>query len=206
MNNLRFERPMAFIDLETTGLNTSSDRIVELTVLKVYPDGHEELKSHRINPGMSIPTEATEVHGITDADVADEPNFQKYAVSLRDFLDDCDIAGFNVIRYDLPLLKAEFRRVGVEFSSKGRHILDAQVVYHKFEPRDLTAAYRKYCGKDREEAHTSGGDVRAAAEVLDSQLAMYPELPKVVPELHEFCNPGQSDWVDDEGEIPLGRP
>ena len=152
MQELRRDRPLAFIDVETTGLSPSSDRIVELTVLKIHPDGAEELKSARINPEIPIPAEATEVHGISNEDVSDKPKFRDYAKSLLGFLDDCDIGGFGVKRFDLPILEAEFRRAGLDFSNRGRHILDAQVIYHKLEPRDLATAYRKYCGKELQHA------------------------------------------------------
>lgn len=201
MKNLQFDRPIAFIDLETTGLSLSSDRIVELTVLKIHPDGSEMLRSVRINPEMSIPKAATAIHGITDEDVADKPRFRQYASSLRDFLDGCDIGGFSVKRFDLPLLEAEFRRVGVEFSRQGRCILDTQVIYHKLEPRDLAAAYRKYCGKELKASHTSEADVRAAVEILECQLDMQTELPRDVTGLHSFCNPEVANWIEPEGKF-----
>ena len=150
---------------------------------------------------MQIPTKATENHGITNEDVANEPVFRQYAVSLRDFLEGCDIGGFGVKRLDLPMLEAEFRRAGVEFSRKGLRVLDALVIYHQLEPRDLAAAYRKYCGKELGNAHTSGSDVRAAAEVLDSQLVIYSDLPRDVEGLHVFCNPGEEGWIDAEGKF-----
>ena len=187
--------------METTGLSVSSDRIVELAILKIHPDGTEDFRSVRINPEIPIPTAATNIHGITNEDVADKPNFLQYASSLRHFLNGCDIGGFNVQKFDLPLLEAEFRRAGVEFSRQGCCILDAQVIYHKLEPRDLASAYRKYCGKELENSHTSEADVRAAAEVLECQLDMHPELPRDVARLHDFCNPEETDWIDTKGKI-----
>jgi DNA polymerase-3 subunit epsilon len=201
MKNLALERPIAFIDLETTGLSPSSDRIVELTVLKMCPDGSDEFKTARINPEMPIPTAATAIHGITDEDVADKPRFRQYAVSLREFLEGCDIGGFGVKRFDLRVLEAEFRRVGIEFSLQGRRIVDVLEIYHKVDPRDLAAAYSKYCGKQLEDGHTSMGDVRAAAEILERQLEAHPELPNDVSGLHAFCSPDEADWVDDEGKL-----
>ena len=202
MKNLQLDRPIAFIDLETTGLSSSVDRIVELTVLKIHPDGTEELKSTRINPEIPIPTEATNIHGISDDDVADKPIFRQYARSLRDFLNDCDIGGFNVKRFDLPSLEAEFRRAGVEFSRKGRRILDTMVIYHRLDPRNLAAAYSKYCGKHLVNGHTSEIDVRATAEILEGQLDMHPELPRDVAGLHEFCcDPAEESWIDTEGKF-----
>ena len=198
---LKIERPIAFIDLETTGLDVSSDRIVELTILKIHPDGKEELKSHRINPGIPIPAEATDIHGITDADVVDEAHFQQYSHGICAFLDGCDIGGFGVKWFDLRVLEAEFRRAGVQFSRKGRRIIDALIIYHKFHPRDLSTAYKEYCGDDLEEAHTSGGDARAAANVLEAQLRIHTELPRDVDGLCEFCDGEEANWVDSEGKF-----
>jgi len=120
MKHLKLDRPIAFIDVETTGLSPYSDRIVELSILKIHPDGTEEYKSHRVNPGIPITASAADIHGITDEDIANEPKFQQYAASVRDFIGECDIAGFNIIRFDLPFLEAEFKRAGVEFSRRGR--------------------------------------------------------------------------------------
>ena len=144
LKNLSLERPLAFIDVETTGLKPSSDRIVELSILKIHPDGKREHKSHRVNPEIPIPAEVAAIHSITDADVIHEPTFLQYAKSIRDFLDDCDIAGFNVIKFDLPFLEAEFKRAGVNFSRQNRQLVDSQVLFHLLEPRDLKRAYLKY--------------------------------------------------------------
>jgi DNA polymerase-3 subunit epsilon len=201
VDNLRLDRPIAFIDVETTGLNVSQDRIVELTILKMHPDGTEELESARLNPSMPIPADATAVHGITDQDVENEPVFRQYAKSLLAFLDNCDLGGFGLTRFDLPILEAEFRRAGLELSRRGRQILDALIIYHRLEPRDLTAAYKKYCGKELANAHASGSDVRAAADDLDAQLGSHPELPRDVVGLHEFCNPIATNAVDSEGKF-----
>lgn len=202
MKSLQLDRAIAVIDFETTGINLSADRIVELTILKIHPDGTEEFKSTRINPEIPIPAEATSIHGITDDDVAEKPIFRQYARSLQEFLNDCDIGGFNVKRFDLPILEAEFRRAGVEFSRKGRRIIDTMVIYHKLDPRNLAAAYRKYCGKQLENCHTSDIDVRAAAEILEGQLDMHPELPRDVAGLHEFCcDPEEESWIDAEGKF-----
>lgn len=199
--HLDIDRPLAFIDVETTGLNPYADRIVELSILKIHPDGTEEYKTHRINPGIPIPAEATSIHGITNEDVAGEPKFRQYAVSIRDFLTECDIAGFNVIKFDLSFLEAEFKRAGVEFSRKGRCLLDSQILYHQLEPRDLRAAYLKYCGKELENAHSAEGDAQAAAEILEGQLKKHPELPRNVDSLHAICNPGWAQSVDPEGKF-----
>ena len=140
MKNLKLQRQIVFIDVETTGLNTSYDRIIELTVLKIFPEGTEEQKSVRFNPDFPIPSAATKVHGIKDEDVAQEPPFSKYAKSLMAYLDGCDLAGFGIIRFDIPILAAEFKRAGLELDLEGRRIVDPLLIYHKFEPRDLAAS------------------------------------------------------------------
>jgi DNA polymerase-3 subunit epsilon len=201
LKNLKLERPIAFIDIETTGTNPNSDRVVELSILRIQPDGKEEYKSHRVNPGMPIPAEATAVHSITDADVTNLPMFRQYAKSVRDFLDGCDIAGFNVIKFDLPCLEAEFARAGVEFSRQGRYLVDSMIIYHQREPRDLQAAYRKYCGRQMENTHVAEEDARAAAAVLDGQLEQYGDLPREVMGLCEICNPAGKNYVDPEGKF-----
>jgi DNA polymerase-3 subunit epsilon len=201
LNNLTLERPLAFIDVETTGLRPSSDRIVELSILKIHADGSREYKSHRVNPEIPIPADVIAIHGITDADVAYEPKFQQYAKSIRDFLDGCDIAGFNVIKFDLPFLEAEFKRAGIEFSRKNRHLVDVQVLYHLLEPRDLNAAHLKYCGREMEINHTAEGDATASAEILDGQLEIHPELPRNVSGLCAMCYMGSENYVDPDGKF-----
>ena len=201
MKNLQLDRPLAFIDVETTGLSPYSDRIVELSILKIHPGGKEEYHSRRINPGIPIPPEATAVHGITDEDVANERKFGNYAKSIRDFLEGCDIAGFNVIKFDLPFLEAEFARAGVEFSRQGRYLVDSQVIYHQRDPRNLKAAYKKYCGREMENAHTAEEDAKAAAEILDEQLRMYQDLPRDVAGLCALCYQVGENSIDAEGKF-----
>ena len=201
LKNLVLERPLAFIDIETTGLRPGLDRIVELSILKVSPDGTRVYKNHRVNPETPIPEEATAVHGITDADVKHEPTFRRYARGIAQFLDDCDIAGFNVIRFDLPFLEAEFRRAGVEFARKDRQLVDSQVLFHLLEPRDLKAAYSRYCGRALEVEHTAQGDATAAAEILDGQLEMHPELPRTVAGLGAVCYSTHENYVDHDGKF-----
>lgn len=201
LKNLQINRPLAFIDIETTGLNPNADRIVELTVLKIYPNGDEDLRSKRTNPEIPIPSSATAIHGITDENVANEPTFKQYAKNLLEFLNDCDLAGFGIMKLDLPLLEAEFKRAGLEFNRKGRSIIDALTIYHQLEPRNLEAAYKQYCGKVLGNAHSSHADVKAALEVLEGQLNAHPELPKEVNELHTLCNPDESNWVDSSGKL-----
>ena len=201
LKNIKLERPLAFIDVETTGKRPRSDRIVELSVLRIQPDGSEEYKSHRVNPEVPIPAAATEIHGITDADVAGEPAFRQYAKSVCEFLEGCDIGGFNAIGFDLPFLEAEFWRAGVEFSRKGRRLVDAMSIFHKKEPRDLKAAYLKYCSKELENAHCAEEDAKAAAEVLEGQLEMYEDLPRDISALFAFCCEGGENHVDAEGKF-----
>lgn len=201
MKNLRLDRPLAFIDVETTGLKPYSDRIVELSILKIHPDGRKDYKSHRINPEMPIPAETTAIHGITDADVANESVFRHYAKSIRDFLENCDIAGFNVIKFDLPCLEAEFVRANVEFTRRNRYLIDSQVIYHMREPRTLEAAYQKYCGKEMVNAHRAEEDAKATAEILDSQLEMYQDLPRDANGLCAVCYQVGGNAVDSEGKF-----
>jgi DNA polymerase-3 subunit epsilon len=203
LKNLEIDRPIAFLDVETTGLSVSTDRIVEMSILKVEPDGSQEQKTRRFNPGRPIASQATEVHGITDQDVAEEPEFRQVATGLRSYLEDCDIAGFGVSRFDLPLLEAEFRRARVEFSREGRRVIDTMVIYHNMEPRDLSAAYARYTSKEIERPHAAEADARASAEILDAQLALYPDLPKTAAALHRFCNPDQDNWIDPDGRLAL---
>ncbi len=201
MKHLKLDRPLAFIDVETTGLSPYSDRIVELSILKIHPDGTEEYKSHRVNPGIPIPAAATAVHGITDAAVASEPMFQQYAKSVRDFLNGCDISGFSVIQFDLPCLEAEFARANIEFSRRGRQLIDSKVIYHQRDPRNLQAAYQKYCGKDMVNAHCAEEDAKAAADVLDGQLEMYEDLPREVSGLGALCYESDENFIDSEGKF-----
>lgn len=201
MKHLKLDRPIAFIDVETTGLSPYSDRIVELSILKIHPDGTEEYKSHRINPGIPIPASTTAIHGITNEDVANEPRFRQYAVGIRDFLEDCDIAGFNVIKFDLPFLETEFARANVEFSRQDRYLVDSQVIYHQRDPRDLRVAYQKYCGKEMEGAHSAEEDAKAAAEILDGQLEMYADLPRDVSGLCALCYKVEENYIDAEGKF-----
>ena len=199
--DIALDRPIVFIDIETTGLNPSFDRIVELSVLKVHPDGSVEERTVRLNPEMPITLGATRVHGIKDEDVADQPAFSRYAKNLMAFLDGCDLAGFNAIRFELPVLRAEFVRAGMQFNLEGRNVVDPMAIFHQMEPRDLAAAYKKYCGKAMDDAHTSLADVRAAMEILDAQVKHYPELDSSMESLHAFCHPKEPDWIDDEGKL-----
>ena len=192
---LQLTRPIAFIDLETTGTNVVKDRIVEIAAIKVMPDGNIHEKETRVNPQMPIPAAVTLIHKITDEDVKDAPTFSQIAKAFYIFLDDCDLAGFNSIRFDLPILLEEFHRAGVIFDISNRKLIDVQRIYHQMEPRSLTAAYRFYCEKNLEDAHSAMADVRATFEVLKSQLDRYGEaLRNDTTFLHEFSKDG--DYVD----------
>ena len=173
---LNLKRPLIFFDLETTGINVTSDRIVELCYIKVFPNGNEESKSMRINPEMPIPPHSTAVHGITDDDVKDCPTFKEVAKELELTFRDSDIAGYNSNKFDVPLLVEEFLRAGVEIDLSKRKFVDVQTIFHKMEQRTLVAAYKFYCGKNLENAHSALADTRATLEVLESQLDRYPDV------------------------------
>lgn len=175
---LNLKNPIVFFDLETTGTNISSDRIVEICYLKIYPNGNEEAKTMRINPEMHIPEEAAAVHGIHDEDVADCPRFKEVAANIAKDIEGCDLGGFNSNRFDIPVLAEEFLRAGVDIDLSRHKFIDVQVIYHKLEQRTLSAAYKFYCHKNLEDAHSAEADTRATYEVLKAQLDMYPEVLK----------------------------
>lgn len=183
---LKLTRPLVFFDLETTGTNISTDRIVEISFVKLMPDGSVIEKSRRVNPEMHIPEEATAVHHITDADVANEPTFKQLAASLAQQLSGCDVAGFNSNRFDVPLLDQEFERAGVEFDLSQSRMIDVQTIYHKKEPRTLSAAYQYYCGEELEGAHGALADTKATMRVLLAQLEKYDDVPCEVKALAEY--------------------
>ena len=198
---LNLRRPLVFFDLETTGTNILRDRIVEISVVKVTPDGEREVKTSRINPEMHIPEESTAIHHITDEMVAQAPTFRQISKSLNQFFDDCDIAGFNSNKFDVPLLVEEFARAGINFDVNGRKFIDVQNIFHKMEQRTLVAAYRFYCGKELNGAHSANADTMATLEVLESQLDRYPDLKNDVDYLSEFSSGGRS--LDLAGRIVL---
>lgn len=173
---LHITKPLAFIDLETTGTNLGTDRIVEIAIVKLLPDGNRSNKRRLINPEMPIPPQVSEIHGITDEMVKDAPTFKQVAQELKQMLDGCDIAGYNSNRFDIPLLMEEFIRVEVDFDMKGRRLLDVQKIFHMMEPRTLSAAYKFYCDKNLENAHSAEADAQATAEILEAQLKRYPSL------------------------------
>lgn len=171
--NLQLTRPLIFFDLETTGLNIGKDKIVELCLLKVFPDGNEDERTMRLNPGCHIPEDTSAIHGIYDSDVADKPTFAQVADELLAFFENSDIAGFNSNKFDIPLLAEEFLRIGKRFDMRNRAVIDVQQIFHKMEPRNLIAAYKFYCGKDLKNAHSANADTRATYEVLEAQVARY---------------------------------
>lgn len=183
---LKLNRPLVFIDLETTGLDIIKDRIIEITLAKLFPDGHYEIYSRRINPMMPIPPKATQITGITDEDVKDCPPFSKVAQEIANWLENSDIAGYNSINFDIPMLAEEFARAEVDFDFNKAKFIDVQVIYHKKEKRTLAAAYKFYCNKDLENAHSSKADVLATMEILEQQLKMYDDLEPNVDFLSKY--------------------
>lgn len=173
---LQLTHPLAIIDLETTGINLGTDRIVEIAIVKIMPDEKKVVKRKLINPEMPIPPASTAIHGITDEMVKDAPSFKQVANELKQFLENCDLAGYNSNRFDIPMLAEEFLRIGMEFESKGRKLLDVQKIFHMMEQRTLIAAYRFYCGKELEGAHGAEADASATWEVLVAQVMKYPQL------------------------------
>ena len=172
---LKLSKPVCFFDLETTGTNIATDRIVEIAVLKIYPNGNKESRTWLVNPGRPIPKEATAIHKIDDAKVANEPLFKELAPQIHEMIKGCDLAGYNSNRFDIPLLAEEMLRAGVDFDMKNMHSIDVQTIFHKMERRDLSAAYRFYCGKELVGAHGAEADATATYEVLKAQLDRYEE-------------------------------
>ncbi len=203
---LNLKKPIAFFDLETTGIRIATDRIVEIFILKVHPGGKEETFKSKINPEMHIPEEATAVHGISDEDVKDAPTFKEVAKDIHRFITGCDLAGFNSERFDIPLLAEEMLRAGVDFSMKNRRSVDVQTIFHKKEARNLSAGYKFYCDKELENAHSAEADVRATYEILQAQVERYDDLENDIAALSEFSSHRKrADFAgfilyDDEGD------
>ncbi|MBQ4540696.1 MAG: 3'-5' exonuclease [Alistipes sp.] len=203
---LNLKRPLVFFDLETTGVDTVNDRIVEVSMIKIMPSGEEVVRTRRINPQMHIPEQATAIHGITDEMVKDEPTFAQIAKSMAQFIEGCDFGGFNSNRFDLPMLVEEFLRAGVDVDFKRCKFIDVQNIFHKMEQRTLVAAYKFYCDKDLQDAHSAEADTRATYEVLKAQLDRYPDLQNDVASLADFSARGETvDYADrivynDKGE------
>ncbi len=191
---LQLKKPLAFIDLETTGVNLGTDRIVEIAIVKILTDGTKSIKRKLLNPEMPIPKSSSDIHGITDEMVKDAPAFKQVAQELRQMLDGCDFAGYNSNRFDIPLLMEEFLRAGVEFDMRNRKLLDIQNIFHKMEPRTLGAAYKFYCGKVLEGAHGAEVDASATHEILVAQIEKYPDLGTTVDSILKVI--GEDQVVD----------
>lgn len=199
--NLKLHKPLCIFDLETTGTNVSKDRIVEICILKVNPDASRESKTWLVNPEMPIPKEASMVHGIEDKDVANAPTFKEVAPKIMAMLNGADLGGFNSNRFDVPLLAEELLRAGIDFDLTKMKLVDAQVIFHKMEPRNLSAAYQFYCNKTLENAHSAEADTLATFEILDAQVAKYEEVPNDISALSEFSY--HNKFVDLAGYIAL---
>lgn len=201
--NIPLERPLAIFDLETTGLNITSDRIVEIAIIKVHPSGDEEKYCQRVNPQMPIPKEISEIHGIYDADVVNEPTFAEIADKIVDFIGDADLAGYNSNKFDIPVLAEELMRVGNEFDISQRKFVDVQNIFHKMEQRTLSAAYQFYCNKSIENAHSALYDAEATWNVLKAQLDRYSDLNKDINFLSEFSKAGNYNLLDFAGRLAI---
>lgn len=197
--NVQLTRPLVVFDLETTGINTQKDRIIEISMLKVFPNGDEELRTYRVNPTIPIPKDSSAIHGIFDQDVADKPTFNQLAKEIEHFLELCDFAGFNSNKFDFPLLVEEFYRAEIDFEIDNRKFIDVQRIFHTMEPRNLSAAYKFYCDRNLENAHSAEADTIATWNILKAQLDRYDNLPKDVKGLHEHS--GQSRNVDLAGRF-----
>ncbi len=211
---VKLDRPLAILDIEATGISPRADRIVELAILRIDPNGTEQLRTWLVNPTIPIPVETTAIHGITDDVVKNCPPFAQIAGEVKAFLGDSDLGGFNIGRFDIPMLCEEFLRAGVAFEAESRRILDAQRIFHTREPRDLAAALSFYCGRAHVDAHGAEGDVRATREVLLGQFQKYADLPTDMEEIDRLFNPrdpfsadrsGRFRWVDGEITVNFGK-
>ena len=198
---LVLERPLVFFDIESTGTNPYRDRIVEIAVIKVMPDGSRQEVVRRINPTIPIPDGASAVHGIYDADVADCPTFDVIAHNLYNYLEGCDLAGYNIVKFDVPMLQEEFKRCNLELNMRDRKLVDVFNIFCRLYPRNLSAAYKFFCGGDLEDAHSALADTDATVAVLLGQLAKHPELPREMAGLAEFSAARDADFVDSEGRL-----
>ncbi len=185
---IKITKPICFFDLETTGINTAKDRIVEISIIKVFPDGKETVYTKRVNPEMPIPAQTSAIHGIFDEDVKDAPTFKQISEEVYEIVKDADLAGFNSNRFDVPLLAEELLRADIDFDLKTNDLIDIQNIFHKMEPRNLVAAYKFYCDGDLTNAHSAEADTRATYEVFKAQMERYPDLPKDIPTLSKFAS------------------
>jgi DNA polymerase-3 subunit epsilon len=191
---LQLTRPIAFIDLETTGINITTDRIVEIAIVKILQDGEKQVKRKLINPLMPIPQSSSDIHGITDEMVKDAPSFKQVANEIKQFIEGCDLGGYNSNRFDIPMLLEEFLRVGIDYTLEGKRLVDVQKVFHMMEQRTLGAAYKFYCQKTLEGAHGAEADATATWEVLEAQIERYPQIGDTVESIVKFT--GEDDIVD----------
>lgn len=196
---LHITRPIIFFDIESTGLSVTHDRIIEVAFLKVFPDGKEESRTYLVNPTVPIPAESSEFHHIFDKDVADKPSFAECAKEMYEFILGCDLAGFNLLKFDVPILIEEFARVDIHYDIDELSMIDVQLIYHKMEPRTLSAAYKFYCKENLENAHTALADAKATLDVFKAQLTTYSDLPTNVKEMALFA--GIGNRVDLEGRV-----
>ncbi len=203
MQELSLSKPMCFFDLETTGIDICKDRIVEISILKVFPNGNKESKTWLVNPEMPIPPSSTAIHGISDEKVANEPTFKTLSSQVYAMIKDSDLAGFNSDRFDIPLLAEEMLRAGIDFDLKNRVAVDIQTIFHKKEERTLGAAYKFYCGQTLENAHSAEADTNATYEILKAQLERYPDLSQDMRELSEYTTRKKS--VDFAGFIIMDK-
>ncbi len=202
MHKWDLKRPLAVFDIEATGINVRSDRIVEIAIVKLAPpDGTRESFVFRVNPEMVIPQEAINIHGITNEEIADCPTFDELAHDIYDVLDGCDLCGYNLLRFDIPMLVEEFVRAKIRFDPSTRDVIDAQRIFHKREPRDLTAALKFFCDKEHTGAHGAEPDAVATIDVLEGQFVKYPDLPTDLTELAKYCNPRDPSWADQSGRL-----
>jgi DNA polymerase-3 subunit epsilon len=198
---LKLTRPICFFDLETTGVNVAKDRIVEISILKIFPNGNKESKTWLVNPEMHIPAAASKIHGISNEKVVNEPTFKELSKEIYSLIQNCDLGGFNSDRFDIPLLAEEMLRAGVDFDMKNTVSVDVQTIFHKMEKRTLEAAYKFYCDKDLTDAHSAEADTNATYEVLLGQLQRYPDLENNIKKLAEFSSHKRT--VDFAGFIVL---
>ncbi len=198
---LPLKRPIAFFDIEATGFDPNHDKIVEICFIKVHPDGREEVFTSRVNPGIPIPPETTAIHGISDEDVKNAPYFGAIAVKIMEFLEDTDLGGFHVSRFDIPVLARELQTSGHSFSAVGRCVVDSLKIFHKKEERNLSAAYKFYCGKELINAHSAEADTRATLEVFVAQMRRYQDLSQDINKLHDYCNQLDPRFVDSTGKF-----
>ena len=214
MLSLKLDRPLVVFDIESTGTSPRKDRIIELAAIKVAPDGSEERRCWLLNPGVPIPPETTAIHGITDEIVKDCPSFAEKAAEIFEFFKGADLSGFNADRFDIPCLEEEFARVGLNLAATARRHVDVQRIYHKMEPRDLTAAVKFYLGRPHEGAHGAEADAAATLEVLQAQMERYPDLPRTSAEMDEYLVPhdplnadrnGMLRWKNGELTVNFGK-